>query len=123
MVLNGVLLMKTNILHMSIIHLILNTVILILPIIPLRLMIILLLPNICMIILLNIIVYVMKWIIGHITGPLFCQYILMLLFSYNSMLFRMMLTYGVVPQGLLLSTLVPIPKNKRGNKCDSKNYR
>ena len=35
----------------------------------------------------------------------------------------MMLTHGVVPQGLLLSTLVPIPKNKRGNKCDSNNYR
>ena len=35
----------------------------------------------------------------------------------------MMLTHGVAPQGLLLSTLVPIPKNKRGNKCDSNNYR
>ena len=23
----------------------------------------------------------------------------------------------------MLSTLVPIPKNKRGNKCDSNNYR
>ena len=33
----------------------------------------------------------------------------------------MMLTHGVAPQGLLLSTLVPIPKNKRGNKCDSNN--
>ena len=31
------------------------------------------------------------------------------------MLFRMMLTHGVAPQGLLLSTLVSIPKNKRGN--------
>ena len=39
------------------------------------------------------------------------------------MLFRMMLTHGVAPQGLLLSTLVPIPKNKGGNKCDSNNYR
>ena len=29
------------------------------------------------------------------------------------MLFSMMLTHGVAPQGLLLSTLVPIPKNKR----------
>ena len=35
----------------------------------------------------------------------------------------MMLTHSVAPQGLLLSTLVPIPKNKRGNKCDSNNYR
>ena len=32
-----------------------------------------------------------------------------LLFSYISMLFRMMLTHDVSPQGLLLSTLVPIP--------------
>ena len=39
------------------------------------------------------------------------------------MLFSMMLTHGVAPQGLLSSTLVPIPKNKRGNKCDSNNYR
>ena len=46
-----------------------------------------------------------------------------LLFSYISMLFRMMLTHGVAPQDVLLSTLVPIPKNKRGNKCDFTNYR
>ena len=39
------------------------------------------------------------------------------------MLFRMMLTHGVAPQCLLLSTLVHIPKNERGNKCDSNNYR
>ena len=45
-----------------------------------------------------------------------------LLFSYISM-FSIMLTHGVAPQGLLLSTLVPIPKNKRGNRCDSNNYR
>ena len=37
--------------------------------------------------------------------------------------FSMMLTHGVAPQGLLLSTLVHIPKNKRSNKCDSNNYR
>ena len=46
-----------------------------------------------------------------------------LLISYISVLFSMMLTHGVAPQGLWLSTLVPIPKNKRGNKCDSNNYR
>ena len=34
-----------------------------------------------------------------------------------------MLIHGVAPGGLLLSTLVPIPKNKRGNKTDSNNYR
>ena len=46
-----------------------------------------------------------------------------LLFTHISMLFSMMLTHGVAPQDVLLSTLVSIPKNKRGNKCDSNNYR
>ena len=35
----------------------------------------------------------------------------------------MMLTHGVAPEGLLLSTLVYVPKNKRGNECDSNSYR
>ena len=39
------------------------------------------------------------------------------------MLFTAMLIHGVAPVGLLLSTLVPIPKIKRGNKCDSNIYR
>ena len=47
-----------------------NTVILTLPIKHLPLLIILLSPNICMILLLNIIVYVMKWIISPITCPI-----------------------------------------------------
>ena len=34
-----------------------------------------------------------------------------------------MLMHGVPSAGLLISSLVPIPKNKRGNKCDSENYR
>ena len=34
-----------------------------------------------------------------------------------------MLIHGTAPGGLLLSKLVPIPKNKRGNKSDSSNYR
>ena len=34
-----------------------------------------------------------------------------------------MLVHGTAPAGLLLSTLVPLIKNKRGNKCDSNNYR
>ena len=34
------------------------------------------------------------------------------------MLFSMMLTHGVAQQCLLVSTLVSIPKNKRGNNCD-----
>ena len=33
-----------------------------------------------------------------------------LLFYYIAMLFSMMLSQGVAPQGLLLFTLVPIPK-------------
>ena len=34
-----------------------------------------------------------------------------------------MLMHGVPPAGLLMSSLVPFPKNKRGNKCDSDSYR
>ena len=55
MVLNGLLVTQVYILHMSILHLRLNKVILTLFIIHLPLLIILLLPNICMIILLNMI--------------------------------------------------------------------
>ena len=42
---------------------------------------------------------------------------------YISRLFTCMLTHGMPPSGLLLSTIVPIPKNKRGNLRDSSNYR
>ena len=41
---------------------------------------------------------------------------------YISLLFSAMLTHGVAPGGLLLSKLVGIPKNKRGNKSDSIDY-
>ena len=34
-----------------------------------------------------------------------------------------MLTQAVAPAGLLLSTLVHLSKNKRGNKSDSNNFR
>ena len=34
-----------------------------------------------------------------------------------------MLTHGVSPIDFCLSVIVPIPKNKRANKCDSSNYR
>ena len=34
-----------------------------------------------------------------------------------------MLTHGMPPSGLLLSTIVPIAKNKRGNLSDSSYYR
>ena len=41
----------------------------------------------------------------------------------TSLLFTAMLVHGIAPGDLLLSTLVPIPNNKRGNKSDSSNYR
>ena len=34
-----------------------------------------------------------------------------------------LLSHGVAPSGLLLSTMVPVPKDKGGNKSDSNNYR
>ena len=34
-----------------------------------------------------------------------------------------MLSHGVASTGLLLSTMVPVPKDKRGSKSDSNNYR
>ena len=40
-----------------------------------------------------------------------------------SVLFSAVLIHGVAPGALLLLTLVPIPKNKRGNKTDSNDYR
>ena len=42
---------------------------------------------------------------------------------YISLLFDSMLSHGCVPSDLLLSTLVPIPKNKRKSLNDSNNYR
>ena len=42
---------------------------------------------------------------------------------YISLLFDSMLTHGFVPSDLLLSTLVPIPKNKRKSLNVSDNYR
>ena len=46
-----------------------------------------------------------------------------LLNVYISLLFSIMLSHGTAPAGFLLSTMVPLIKNKRGNKCDSNNYR
>ena len=43
-------------------------------------------------------------------------------YTLISLLFSAMLMHGVPPAGLLISSLVSIPKNKRGNKCDSENY-
>ena len=39
-----------------------------------------------------------------------------------SILFTSMLIHSGSPGDLLLSTLVPIPKNERGNKYNSNNY-
>ena len=44
-------------------------------------------------------------------------------FTLISLLFTSMLSHGVAPTGLLLSTMVPVPKDKRGSKSDSNNYR
>ena len=38
-------------------------------------------------------------------------------------LFTGMLTHGVAHVEFLLSVIVPIPNNNRGNRCDSSNYR
>ena len=45
------------------------------------------------------------------------------LFRYIACLFTTMLCHRIAPTRFLLSKLVPIPKNKRGNKCDLNNYR
>ena len=45
------------------------------------------------------------------------------LFTLIALLFTCMLSYGVSPLGLLCSTMVPVPKDKRGSKSDSNNYR
>ena len=43
---------------------------------------------------------------------------------YISLLFTCMLTHGMPLSGLLLSTtILPLPKNKRGNLSESSNYR
>ena len=42
---------------------------------------------------------------------------------YISLLFTSMISHGSAPEGLRLSTLIPIPKNKRKSLNDSDNYR
>ena len=44
-------------------------------------------------------------------------------FTLISLLFTCMLTHGVALSGLLLSTMIPVPKDKRASKSDSNNYR
>ena len=45
------------------------------------------------------------------------------LYIYLSILFHTMLSHGCVPGDFLISTLVPIPKNKRKSLNNSENYR
>ena len=44
-------------------------------------------------------------------------------FTLISLLFTCMLTHGVVSSRLLLSTMIPMPKDKRASKNDSNNCR
>ena len=46
-----------------------------------------------------------------------------MLYVYILFLFSIMLSHGTSLSGLLLSTMIPIPQNRRGNKSDSNNYR
>ena len=46
-----------------------------------------------------------------------------LLYGYIALLFTCMLTHGVSPIDFCLTVIVPIPKNKRANRCDASNYR
>ena len=46
-----------------------------------------------------------------------------LLFTLISLLFSAMSIHGIAPSGLLLSTLVSIPKNKSSNRYNFDNYR
>ena len=43
--------------------------------------------------------------------------------TYLSLLFTSMLTHAATPYDMLLSTIIPIPKNKRKSLNDSENYR
>ena len=43
--------------------------------------------------------------------------------AYLSMFFKSVLTHGVIPDVMLMGTVIPIPKNKRKSLNDSNNYR
>ena len=59
--------------------------------------------------------------VGHYTDHL--KHGTSKLFTCLSLLFTSMLTHGCTPKGFLLSTVVPIPKNKRKSLNDAENYR
>ena len=42
---------------------------------------------------------------------------------YLSLLFRSIINHGIIPESMLLGTIVRIPKNRRGSMNDSSNYR
>ena len=46
-----------------------------------------------------------------------------ILCGHLSILFTAMLLHGVSPQGMLVGTMVPLPKGKRNDLNDSKNFR
>ena len=48
-------------------------------------------------------------------------YLCQIQIQYTSLV-TFLLTHGVAPVALSLSTLVPIPKNTRVNNCDYRNY-
>ena len=44
-------------------------------------------------------------------------------YVYLALLFNSMLVHGVIPDGMLLGTIIPIVKNKRKSTCVSSNFR
>ena len=42
---------------------------------------------------------------------------------YLSLLFKTIMNHGVIPESMLLGTIIPIPKNRRKSMNDSSNYR
>ena len=67
--------------------------------------------------------YVLNYDHSHLTYYLEYNYERFNLFQCIACLFATMLCHGIAPTGFLLSKLDPYQKNKRGNKCDSNNYR
>ena len=47
----------------------------------------------------------------------------MLLCCHIALLFTAILAHGSLPVRFLYSTIIPIPKNRNANTCDSANYR
>ena len=43
--------------------------------------------------------------------------------SHLSLLFSVLLRHGCLPEGMLLGTMVPLPKGRRNNFSNSKNFK